>query len=193
MQLQGWEAAIFYLLALGALLMALFVVTARIAVHSALFLMGTLICVALLFILLRAEFVAGVQILVYVGGVVVLFLFVIMLVQIRAEEEARVKLYTGQSTLAVIVAALLALSFFFAMRPAQPSFQPPPSASQPAETTERSQAGAGLSISKDTEEVGEALYRRAALPFEIASLLLLVAIVGAVMLARGPKQERIYE
>lgn len=194
MQLQGWEAAIFYLLALGTLVMALFVVTARIAVHSALFLMGTLVCVALLFILLRAEFVAGVQILVYVGGVVVLFLFVIMLVQIRAEEEARVKLYTGQSTLAVIVAALLALSFFFAMRPAQPAFQPPPSSmSQPAEATERSQAGAGFSISKDTEEVGEALYRRAALPFEIASLLLLVAIVGAVMLARGPKQERIYE
>jgi len=50
-----------------------------------------------------------------------------------------------------------------------------------------------LNISKDTQEVGEQLYRQAALPFEIASLLLLVAMVGAVLLARGTKQEKYYE
>ena len=92
-------------------------VTARVAVHSALFLISTLVNVALLFILLRAEFVAGVQILVYVGGVMVLFLFVIMLVQTRAEEEARVKLYTGQTWPAVIIALLLAVSFLFRYEP----------------------------------------------------------------------------
>ena len=69
MQLHGWEAALFYVLAIMTLFMAVFVVTARVAVHSALFLISTLVNVALLFILLRAEFVAGVQILVYVGGV----------------------------------------------------------------------------------------------------------------------------
>jgi NADH-quinone oxidoreductase subunit J len=172
-----------------------FVVTARVAVHSALFLISTLVNVALLFILLRAEFVAGVQILVYVGGVMVLFLFVIMLVQTRAEEEARVKLYTGQTWPAVIVALLLAVSFYFAMNPAQAAFRPsevtPPAAV--AESAERASAGAGLNISKDTQEVGEQLYRQAALPFEVASLLLLVAMVGAVLLARGTKQEKYYE
>ena len=63
MQLHGWEGVLFYVLAIMTLFMAVFVVTARVAVHSALFLIATLVNVALLFILLRAEFVAGVQIL----------------------------------------------------------------------------------------------------------------------------------
>src|SRR5438128_4606854 len=195
MQLHGWEGVLFYALAIMTLFMAVFVVTARIAVHSALFLIATLVNVALLFILLRAEFVAGVQILVYVGAVMVLFLFVIMLVETRAEEEARVALYTKQTWPAVIVALSLAVSFYFAMNPAQAAFRPPAdqaTASAPGTvdtTGERSNAGAGLYISEDTETVGEALYRRAALPFEIASLLLLVAMVGAVLLARGTNRE----
>jgi NADH-quinone oxidoreductase subunit J len=197
MQLHGWEGVLFYVLAIMTLFMAVFVVTARIAVHSALFLIATLVNVALLFILLRAEFVAGVQILVYVGGVMVLFLFVIMLVETRAEEESRVELYTKQTWPAVIVALLLAVSFYFAMNPAQSAFRPPADAAAPAqaavEAGERSNAGAGLYISEDTENVGDALYRRAALPFEIASVLLLVAMVGAVLLARGTKQEKYYE
>jgi NADH-quinone oxidoreductase subunit J len=194
MQLHGLEAALFYVLAIMTLFMAVFVVTARVAVHSALFLISTLVNVALLFILLRAEFVAGVQILVYVGGVMVLFLFVIMLVQTRAEEESRVRLYTGQTWPAVIIALLLAVSFYFAMNPAQAAFRPPEGPSVTiAESSERASAGAGSNISKDTQAVGEQLYRQAALPFEIASLLLLVAMVGAVLLARGTKQEKYYE
>ena len=195
MQLHGWEGVLFYVLAIMTLFMAVFVVTARVAVHSALFLISTLVNVALLFILLRAEFVAGVQILVYVGGVMVLFLFVIMLVQTRAEEEARVKLYTGQTWPAVIIALLLAVSFYFAMNPAQAAFRPPSdvtaTASEP-EGGERSNAGAGY-VSQDTQQVGDALYRKAALPFEVASLLLLVAMVGAVLLARGTKREKSYD
>ena len=196
MQLHGWEAALFYVLAIMTLFMAVFVVTARVAVHSALFLISTLVNVALLFILLRAEFVAGVQILVYVGGVMVLFLFVIMLVQTRAEEEARVRLYTGQTWPAVIIALLLAVSFYFAMNPAQAAFRPPESATTApvvAESTERATAGAGLNISKDTQKVSEQLYRQTTLPFEVASLLLLVAIVNTMLLARGTKQEKYYE
>ncbi|MEW6127109.1 MAG: NADH-quinone oxidoreductase subunit J [Acidobacteriota bacterium] len=194
MQLHGWEAVLFYVLAFSTLIMGVLVVSARIAVHSALFLIGTLVNIALLFILLRSEFVAGVQILVYVGGVMVLFLFVIMLVQTRAEEEAKIKLYTGQMWSAVVIALLLAGGFFFAMHPAQPAFRPSIEAAQETqskqdEATERTQAGAGQAISTDTQDVGQALYKEAALPFEIASVLLLVAMVGAVLLARGTKQE----
>ena len=194
MQLHGWEGVLFYVLAIMTLFMAVFVVTARVAVHSALFLISTLVNVALLFILLRAEFVAGVQILVYVGGVMVLFLFVIMLVQTRAEEEARVKLYTGQTWPAVIIALLLAVSFYFAMNPAQAAFRPSADAAVASSTDSgaRSTSGAGY-VSQDTQQVGDALYRTAALPFEIASLLLLVAMVGAVLLARGTKQEKYYD
>ncbi len=195
MKLQGWEALIFYVLAVMTLVMGVLVVTARVAVHSALFLISTLVNVALLFILLRAEFVAGVQILVYVGGVMVLFLFVIMLVQTRAEEESRVKLYTSQMGWAVGIAIMLALSVFFAIQPAQGAFRPRDAASQTAlDSGARAGAASGAGyISSDTQNVGEALYKQAALPFEIASLLLLVAIVGAVLLARGTKQEKMYD
>ena len=198
MQLHGWEGVLFYALAIMTLFMAVFVVTARVAVHSALFLISTLVNIALIFILLRAEFVAGVQILVYVGGVMVLFLFVIMLVQTRAEEEATVRLYTGQTWPAVIIALLLAVSFYFAMTPAQVAFRPSPDSISASRTTageagEQNRAGAGLYISDDTARIGDALYRKAALPFEIASVLLLVAMVGAVLLARGTKQEKYYE
>src|ERR1051325_5977784 len=196
MQLHGWEAVLFYVLAFSTLIMGVLVVSARLAVHSALFLISTLVNIALLFILLRSEFVAGVQILVYVGGVMVLFLFVIMLVQTRAEEESKVRLYTGQMWPAVILALLLAVSFFFAMRSAQPAVRPQGSESltqQKDEPTESARAGAGSLISTDTQEVGLSLYKEAALPFEIASVLLLVAMVGAVLLARGTKQEKLYE
>jgi NADH-quinone oxidoreductase subunit J len=197
MQLHGWEGVLFYVLAIMTLFMAVFVVTARVAVHSALFLISTLVNIALIFILLRAEFVAGVQILVYVGGVMVLFLFVIMLVQTRAEEEARVQLYTKQTWPAVIIALLLAVSFYFAMTPAQAAFRPLSESgaglqTSVAEPGELNKAGAGY-MSDDTARIGDALYRRAALPFEIASVLLLVAMVGAVLLARGTKQEKYYE
>lgn len=199
MQLHDWEAVLFYVLAFSTLIMGVLVVSARLAVHSALFLIGTLINIALLFILLRAEFVAGVQILVYVGGVMVLFLFVIMLVQTRAEEESRVKLYTGQMWPAVILTLLLAVSFFFSMNSAQPAYRPTTTElrqsaqDEPNERPEINRAGAGTEISTDTQEVAQALYKQAALPFEIASVLLLVAMVGAVLLARGTKQEKLYD
>jgi NADH-quinone oxidoreductase subunit J len=69
---------------------------ARNAVHSALFLISSLVSVAALFILARAEFIAGVQILVYVGGVMVLFLFVIMLVNVGAEERGSEEIFNNQ-------------------------------------------------------------------------------------------------
>src|ERR687886_1642611 len=87
MSLSGWEAVFFWVFAVTALMAALLTVLARNAVHSAMFLISALISVAALFILLHAEFVAGAQILVYVGGVMVLFLFVIMLVNVGAEER----------------------------------------------------------------------------------------------------------
>ena len=82
---------------------------ARNAVHSALFLISSLVSVAALFILLGAEFIAGVQILVYVGGVMVLFLFVIMLVNVGAEEEGRNAIFnrTPQVAAALLFLALL--------------------------------------------------------------------------------------
>src|SRR5215208_7133864 len=188
MVLQGWESFFFWVFALAALVAGLLTVMARNAVHSALFLISALVSVAALFVLLGAEFIAGVQILVYVGGVMVLFLFVIMLVNVSAEEHGREELFnrTGQVTAAVCFVALLVLGLFYAINQSAGRFAP----EAEERAVSRRDAATGVSkISEDTQRVGASLYRYGALPFEIASLLLLVAIVGSVLLARTSKQE----
>ena len=194
--LQGGESVFFWVFALAALVAGLLTVMARNAVHSALFLISALVSVAALFVLLGAEFIAGVQILVYVGGVMVLFLFVIMLVNVSAEERGGEELFnrTGQVTAAVCFVALLVLGLFYAINQSAGRFAPSEDDQAVSrldlEAARLRNAATGVSkISEDTQRIGGSLYRFGALAFEIASLLLLVAIVGSVLLARTSKQE----
>lgn len=199
MILSGWESVFFWIFAIAAILAGLLTVMARNAVHSALFLISSLVSIAALFILLGAEFIAGVQILVYVGGVMVLFLFVIMLVNVGAEERGTDAIFNRppQVGAALIFSFLLVLGLLFAINRGYQGLQKRDSAKleQSTQTRQAQQhnltAGAtGVSqLSADTERVGTSLYTYAALPFEIASVLLLVAIIGSVMLARTLKQE----
>ena len=126
MVLSGWEAVFFWVFALAAVVAGLLTIMARNAVHSALFLISALVSVAALFILAGAEFIAGVQILVYVGGVMVLFLFVIMLVNVSAEERGREELFNSpaQTTAAVCFAALLVFGLFYAINQSAGRFSP---------------------------------------------------------------------
>src|ERR1043165_9518399 len=102
MPLSGYGALFFWIFALAAIFAGLLTVMASNAVHSALFLISSLVSVAALFVLSGAEFIAGggviagVQILVYVGGVMVLFLFVIMLVNVGAEEKGKDEIFNNQ-------------------------------------------------------------------------------------------------
>ncbi len=197
MILSGWESVFFWVFSLAAILAGLLTVMARNAVHSALFLISSLVSVAALFVLLGAEFIAGVQILVYVGGVMVLFLFVIMLVNVGAEEEGRNPIFnrTPQVTAAVLFLALLGGALVYLIPGAAKALQPDSKREQAAvarEAREQTLAPGSTGVSRvstETERVGNKLYTYAALPFEIASLLLLVAIIGSVMLARTLKQE----
>ena len=200
MILSGWESVFFWIFSLAAILAGLLTVMARNAVHSALFLISSLVSVAALFILLGAEFIAGVQILVYVGGVMVLFLFVIMLVNVGAEEEGRSAIFnrTPQVAAALVFLTLLAGVFvMFVIPKGYEGLKKRDSAKleQAASARETQQqnlspGGTGVSrLTTDTERVGSSLYTYASLPFEIASVLLLVAIIGSVMLARTLKQE----
>ncbi len=203
MTLSGWEAAFFWVFAIAALVAALLTILAHNAVHSALFLISTLVSVAALFVLLGAEFIAGVQILVYVGGVMVLFLFVIMLVNVGAEERGSEMLFNrpAQVATSTIFLVLLSLGFIYAIRQGYEGLLIRDNLStreQREEAADRRRAqqqnlrpaATGTSrLSEDTQLVGASLYRFAALPFEIASVLLLVAIIGSVMLARTSKQE----
>jgi NADH-quinone oxidoreductase subunit J len=199
MSLSGWESVFFWVFSIAALVAALLTVMARNAVHSALFLISALVSIAALFILLGAEFIAGAQILVYVGGVMVLFLFVIMLVNVGAEERGREPIFNrpAQVTASVIFAMLLAGGLYYAIQQGYRGLQKRDqdqierAAQNRAAMQQKLPAGAtGTSrITRDTQTVGSSLYRYASLPFELASVLLLVAIIGSVMLARTVKQE----
>ena len=201
MILSGWESVFFWVFSIAAILAGLLTVMARNAVHSALFLISSLVSVAALFVLLGAEFIAGVQILVYVGGVMVLFLFVIMLVNVGAEEEGRAPIFNrpGQVTVSLIFVALLAGVLvmyaipkgYGALKERPPKLSPEQVSSARESQQQSLPPGAtGVSrVTKETERIGNKLYTFASLPFEIASVLLLVAIVGSVMLARTLKQE----
>ena len=199
MTLSGYEAVFFWIFGLAAIFAGLLTVMARNAVHSALFLISSLVSVAALFVLARAEFIAGVQILVYVGGVMVLFLFVIMLVNVGAEERGAEEIFNNQRQVAasLIFCLLLVGGILYAIPAGVRGLQsrrtatPDVIASQESIRDQAQPASATGSsrISKDVENVGNSLYRYASLPFEIASVLLLVAIIGSVMLARTLKQE----
>jgi NADH-quinone oxidoreductase subunit J len=157
----------FYMLAGIAVVSAICVITQKNPVHSAISLIFTLLSVAGLFLMLYAPFIAGVQIILYVGGIMVLFLFVIMLVNIERvmkEEE-----FNKQWLVALLVVACLGGVIAFVYRHGASLL---PTATVP------------LPEAQNTQEVGAVLYGSYMLPFEIASILLLVAIVGAVVMAK---------
>src|SRR5215203_2875932 len=199
MTLSGYEALFFWIFALAAIFAGLLTMMARNAVHSALFLISSLVSVAALFVLARAEFIAGVQILVYVGGVMVLFLFVIMLVNVGAEERGTDEIFNKQKQVAasLIFCLLLVGGVLYAVNKGYAGLQrlhpatPELAAAQEATRNQSHATSATGSsvITTDTESVGGSIYRYASLPFEIASILLLVAIIGSVMLARTLRQE----
>lgn len=156
---------IFVILAVVAVLAAVGVVAQRKAVRSALFLLVHFICLAGLYILLNAQFVAMVQIIVYAGAIVVLFLFVVMLLGMeRAEEPPDLRPYFGLA--GALLAILLLVGVAWALLSGG-------GGSVPAEA-----AGGGV------RDIGAALLTDFAVPFELASVVLLVALVGAVALAR---------
>ena len=172
------ELVLFYIFAAIAVVSAILVITRHNVVHSAAFLGATLFAVAGIFLTLHAEFLAGVQVIVYVGGILVLFVFVIMLISVeRAEHERQ---FNRQWTISLITASILILELGYGLYRGRGTFVLPPAVIPPA-----------VPVTGNSELVGSALYTTYLLPFEIASILLLVAIVGAVVLAkrRTPAEE----
>ncbi len=164
---------LFYLFALGALVTALGVITLRNPMYCAISLLASFLCVAALFLLRHAEFVALVQVFVYGGGIMVLFLFVIMLVNLHRLEEVRV--FGEYAPMALVLALLLVgLVLFVFVGVDLDTLAEPPGAFQ---TVEGEPAG-------NAEAVAWLLYRNYLLPFEVASVFLLVAMIGAVVLGK---------
>ena len=162
------EALIFYILSAITVASAFFVVFLRRPMHNVLFMILTMIGLAGLFILLQAEFVAMVQLIVYAGAVMVLFLFVIMLLnldQVRLPIDPRALRSWIGVALAVVVLVLLV--------PILKVFVP----------SGKAAAEKAVQMS-NTQIIAKALFTTYLLPFEIASILLLAAIIGTVILAR---------
>ena len=136
----------------------------RSPVTSAMFLVLTIVSLAGLFILLHAFFLAAIQVLVYAGAVMVLFLFVIMLLNLKEEERREIRKFTlGAGTLAVLVIAGILIRAVVAVEPAP--------------------TGRAL-VEGGTRILGRSLYTQYLLPFEVMSLLLLVGMIGVILLSK---------
>ncbi len=165
------EVLFFLLFAAMATVAALGVVLARNPVYSALSLIACFVQVAALFVLLRSPFLAAVQIFVYVGTTIVLFILVIVMLDLRQAVLDRFipgsrfwALFVAVSLGSITVAALLA-------------------SDRLAELSSSLQS-APLKLAGTTRELGNALFTQFLLPFEVISVILLVALIGAILLAR---------
>jgi NADH-quinone oxidoreductase subunit J len=160
------EDVFFYVFAALTLLCGVLVIMnpfSRNPVTSAMFLVLTIISMSGLFLLLHAFFLAAVQIIVYAGAVLVLFVFVIMLLDLKEEERRRIKLF---GFVAGIIAVGGIVSAFVKSLASVKTDGPPPT------------------VEGDTISLGHLLFTNYTLPFEIVSVLLLVALVGVILLSK---------
>lgn len=156
----------FWVLAVLTLVAAAGVMLARNLLHAVLFLILAFIGIAGFFILLSAQFIAMAQVIIYVGAIAVLILFAILLTPHSGRDNAETKMALP----ALLLALCLAAVFIFVIQDADWA-------------TIRTEPGVGA------VQLGEALLQTWVLPFEIASVLLTAALVGAIMLARTPQEE----
>ena len=172
---QAWQVVFFWVVAAGMVAAAVRVVTTSNVVHAALYLVGTLLGAAALYVLLFAEFVAWVQVLVYVGAIVVLMLFGLMLTRApigRANFDNDQRGLAALCALAVFgVTAWIVVDAFGGRR-----IDMAPTAQAAGEEVARG--------APTTRSIGEVIFSAYVLPFEAVSVLLLAALVGAIVIAR---------
>jgi len=159
----------FYFFGGLAVLGAILTVTAKNIVHSAIYLITSLLATAGIFLTLQAQFLFGVQIVLYVGGIMVLFVFVIMLVNL--DVSLRQIRFNRQKWVAGLLTLVLASQLGFALWFGKEAFN-----LAPGRTGELS--------AQNVQQFGRGLFERYVLPFEIASVLLLVALIGAVVMTK---------
>ena len=163
----------FYFFAALAVISAILVVTRRNAVHSAIFLVAALLATAGIFLQLHAEFLFIVQVILYVGGIMVLFVFVIMLVNldVAARQVQFNRMWVVALSLTIALGAQVYMVFHYAHSDAM-------------EVLFRLPAAPAAALEPNALNVGVSLFTEYMLPFEIASVMLLVAMIGAVVMAK---------
>jgi NADH-quinone oxidoreductase subunit J len=172
------ELIVFWIFAPVAVGSAVAMLLQRNAVHAALLLVLNLFCISVFYLLLGAEFLFGVQIIVYAGAIMVLFLFVLMLLGVDRELSLSERL-VAQRPAAFVVGAAIVLELFFAIRAGVGFSNQGPEAF--AETANRG---------GNAEAVARVLFDDYFLPFEITSVLLIVAAIAAMVLAQRRDRAR---
>jgi NADH-quinone oxidoreductase subunit J len=172
------ELFVFVVAGLVCLGGAVGVVLNRNPVHAALSLVATLFGVAVLFVAQQANFLAAVQVIVYAGAIVVLFLFVLMLLGVDQAEDLTIEPLPGQR----IAAAVVGLAVF--ALPVLAVLSADGATGVPAGDGARNAISSGQA---DVAQIGESLFTRYLLAFEITSVLLVIAVVGAVVMAKGAR------
>ena len=166
------NAIAFYVLSAFILGFALLVVTTKNTVHAVLFLVLNFLAIAALYVLLTAQFLAAIQVLVYAGGIVVLYLFVVMLVNLKRQPEdhssPQRRPWLGFALSATVLAQLGAILVWG-------------SYGMPVDL--HTMQNTDLAVN-NVENIGRLLYTDYLIPFEVASMLLLVAMVGAIIFAK---------
>ena len=150
-------------------ILSVIVITRRNPVHSVMWMLLLFFHIAGLYLFLNAEFIAAIQVIVYAGAILVLFLFVMLLLNLR--EELKVKKFIGSWPVGLFVTTALLLVVLSVLR----SFIAAPAGKYSIEFIKQE---------THTKVLGRLLYTSYLFPFEIASLILLVAIVGAIVLAK---------
>lgn len=173
------EVVVFVLSAIIVIVGALGVVLRTHPVHCALSMVMTLFGVAVLFLAMDAQFLAAVQVIVYAGAIVVLFLFVIMLLGVDKAEQLRIEPLKGQRPIAAIIGlATLGLTLTAIFLGGERRI-----------TGRISDPATNLGGEENTEAIAKSLFSDHVFAFEATSVLLVIAVVGTVMLARRPPQQ----
>lgn len=153
---------------------SILVVALRNPIYSALSLLVMFFHVAGLYVTLHAEFLAAVQIIVYAGAILVLYLFVVMLLNVKREDRYHAQLPVAGFLGVMVLTVFLLLAFQRKVAP----------------ETDSQAAEQAVEAMGNTETIGEVLYSTYLFPFEVASLILLVAMIGAIVLAKRDLFER---
>lgn len=160
---------IFFGMAFLSLIASLLLVTRKNPIHSALFLVLNLLCVAVLYLLLYSQFIAIIQVVVYAGAIVMLIVFVIMLLDLEIEVRSRLKIVYSK-----VIGGFLAVLFLFGILYSVVAKSP----------TGKMGSYVPEKVNANVKAVGEVLFTQYLLPFEIISILIVVAIIGAVILSK---------
>jgi NADH-quinone oxidoreductase subunit J len=167
----GFPDLVFYVVALVAVVSAVRVVSQTNPVHSAVWLILVFLCMAVLFVLRQAEFLAAVQVIIYAGAIMVLYVFIIIFVDVDVAAEKRTADWMAVGVLGfAAMVALLVAPVALSLRPDVPV------------------AGAAVERYASVQRIGEAIYFGATIPFEAVSLILLVGLVGALTIGRAEKE-----